>query len=119
MKLIIGSDHLRVLHAGPTLVATSLTRHFCIQGAQRITRSINRECVVCCRTASKPSSQLIGQLPPDGLNLGPVFHQVGVVFAGPIMVKFGSPRKSFVTKAYVCLFVSFTVKVVHLELRVR
>ena len=31
------------------------------------------------------------------------------------MVKSRSPGKPFVTKAYVCVFVSFTVKAVHLE----
>ena len=52
---------------------------------------------------------------PDWLNPGPVFDQVGFDYAGPIMVKSRSPRKPFVTKAYVCVFVSFTVKAVHLE----
>ena len=44
-----------------------------------------------------------------------MFNQVGIDYAGPIMVKSGSPRKPFITKVYVCVFVSFTVKAVHLE----
>ena len=59
--------------------------------------------------------QLLCQLPPDRLNPGPVFNQVGVNYTGPIMVKSESPRKPFVDKAYVSVFVSFTVKAVHLE----
>ena len=114
-KLIIRAKHIRLLHAGPTLLAASLTRRFHIQGGRRIICSITRQCVVCRRTATKPGLQLLGQLPPDRLSPGPVFDRVGVDYTGPIMVKSGSPRKPFVTKAYVCMFVSFTVKAVHLE----
>ena len=114
-KIIIRSEHLRLLHASPTLVAASLIRRFHIPGAQRIIHSITRECVVGCRTASKPGSQLHGWLPPDRLNPGPAFHQVGFDYEGPIMVKCRSPRKPFITKAYICVFVLFTVKAVHLE----
>ena len=64
-RLIIRSEHLRLLHAVPTLVAASLALHFHIQGARRIIRSITHECVVSRCMASKPSSQLLGQLPPD------------------------------------------------------
>ena len=90
-KSIIHSKHLRLLHAGSTVVAACLAPGFHIQGAQRVICSITRECVVCCYAASKPSSQLLGQLPPFGLNPGPVFHQVGVAYVGPIMVKSRSP----------------------------
>ena len=76
---------------------------------------ITHECVVCRREASKLSSQLLCHLPPDRLNPGPVFHQVVVDYASPIMVKSWSPRKPFVTQAYVCVLVLFTLKAVHLE----
>ena len=77
-KLFICSEHLRLLHAGPTLVATSLAHRFHNQDARRVIRSVTCECVVCRRAASKPSLQLLSQLSPDRLNPGPVFHQVGV-----------------------------------------
>ena len=85
-KLITYIEHLRLLHAGPTLVAASLTRCFHIQGAQRVLCSITHECVVCRRAASKPSLQLMDQLPPNWLNPGPVFHQVGVDYTNPLLV---------------------------------
>ena len=47
---------------------------------------------------------------------GPVFDSVGVDYAGPILTKYGDTRKPTVLKSYVCVFVSFTVKVVHLKL---
>ena len=45
-----------------------------------------------------------------------VFNRVGVDYAGPVYVKHGFVRKLTVIKAYVCVFVSLSVKAVHLEL---
>ena len=45
-----------------------------------------------------------------------VFQRVGVDYAGPMYVKHGHVRKPTVVKAYVCVFVSLSVKAVHLEL---
>lgn len=45
-----------------------------------------------------------------------VFNRVRVDYAGPILIKRGHTRKPVVIKAYVCVFVSLTVKAVHLEL---
>jgi len=45
-----------------------------------------------------------------------VFDRIGVDYAGPIYVKYGYVRKPTVVKTYVCVFVSLTVKAVHLEL---
>ena len=36
-------------------------------------------------------------------------------YAGPIAVKYGPVRRPTVIKAYICIFVSLTVKAVHLE----
>ena len=44
-----------------------------------------------------------------------MFDTVGVDFAGPISVKSGPTRKPTVVKSYICVFVSLTVKAVHLE----
>ena len=46
---------------------------------------------------------------------GLVFDRVGVDYAGPVLVKSGHVRRPIITKAYVCVFVSFTLKAVHLE----
>ena len=45
----------------------------------------------------------------------PIFDQVGVDYAAPIMIKSGSIRKPTITKSYVVDFVRFVVKAVHLE----
>ena len=59
---------------------------------------------------------MLGQLPIERLAPGPVFDNVGVDYAGPIYIKYGFVRKPMIVKAYICVFVSFSVKAVHLEL---
>ena len=115
-KLIVRTEHLRLLHGGPTLVNASLSRHFHIIGGRRVIRSVTRACVTCRRLSAKPQPQMLGQLPVDRLTPGSVFERVGVDYAGPMMTKRGSVRKPTLVKAYVAVFVSLSVKAVHLEL---
>ena len=58
---------------------------------------------------------MIGQFPAVRLTPGPVFDKVGIDFTGPIQVKYAHVRRPVIVKAYVCLFVSLSVKAVHLE----
>jgi hypothetical protein len=59
---------------------------------------------------------MLGQLPIERVTPGPVFDLVGVDYAGPVYIKYGHVRKPTVIKAYVCIFVSLSIKAVHLEL---
>ena len=111
-KLIISSEHTRLLHAGPTLVMASLCRHYHIVGCRKAIRSITRKCIICRRTTVKPQSQLLGQLPSERVTPGSVLENVGVDYAGPFYIKYGSVRKPTIIKAFVCVFVSLSV---HLE----
>ena len=115
VKLLITSEHLRLLHAGPTLVAGSLSRNYCILGRRRVIRTVLRSCVKCRRVHSRPTPQVRGQLPSDRLNPGTTFHHVGIDYAGPIWMKSGRIRKPTISKTYVAVFVCLLVKAVHLE----
>ena len=114
-RIIIHSEHLRLLHAGPTLVCSALTRRFHIIKMRRFVRCITRQCVTCCRQTTRPQSQMMGQLPIERMTPGSVFEKVGVDYAGPFQIKYGMVRKPVIVKAYVCVFVSLSVKAVHLE----
>ena len=115
-KLLIRTEHLRLLHAGPTLLMSTLSQRFHIVGGRNVIRSITRACVICRRNAIKPQPQMLGQLPIERITPGPIFDKVGVDYAGPVFIKYGHTRKPTIVKAYVCVFVSLTVKAVHLEL---
>ena len=61
-KLLIHSEHLCLLHAGPSLLCSSISLRFQIISLRKVVRSITRDCVVCKRHKGKPSFQLQGQL---------------------------------------------------------
>ena len=94
----------------------SLNRLYHITGCRKVVRTITRGCITCRRIAAKPQAQLVGQLPTERVTPDLVFNKVGVDYAGPVYAKYGSIRKSTVIKAYICVFVSISVKAVHLEL---
>ena len=116
IRLIIRSEHARLLHTGPTLLVASLGRRYHILGCRKIVRSITRGCLTCRRTSVRPHPQRLGQLPIECVTPDLVFDKVGLDYAGPVYIKYGFVRKPTIVKAYICVFVSLSIKAVHLEL---
>lgn len=116
VPMMIRSEHLRLLHAGPTLVAASLSRRFCIVRGRGLIRSVIHGCVTCNRVSSKSKPQILGQLPLDCLKPGATFERVGIDCVRPMLIKSGPVRRPVTTKAYVAVFVCFATKAVHLKL---
>ena len=79
-------------------------------------RTVNRQCVACQKAYAKTASQLMGQLPAARSKPSPPFSTVGIDYAGPVQCKRGNPRKPTLVKCYICLFICFSTKAVHLEL---
>lgn len=120
-SLIIRSEHKRLLHAGATLVISSIVRRFHIIRMRQTVRSvvrqcIIRQCIICRRQTTKPCNPMLGQLPLERLTPGTTFDKTGLDYTGPLLIKYGYVRKPVIVKAYVCVFVSLSVKAVHLEL---
>ncbi|XP_058827759.1 uncharacterized protein LOC131687680 [Topomyia yanbarensis] len=82
---------------------------------RRLVRSIIRNCIQCTRAHPVPVRQQFGQLPTARVTPSRPFAVTGVDYAGPIYLKAIHKRAS-PTKAYICLFVCFVTKAVHLEL---
>ena len=59
---------------------------------------------------------MMGQLPLERVTPDILFENVRIDYAGPLYIKHGYIRKHTVVKAYVCVFVSMSVKAIHLEL---
>ena len=91
--VIVGSEHVRLLHTGPSLVLASISQRFCIMNSRRVIRSIIRGGVMCRRVAARLKPQLIGHLTTDRLNPGQVSDRIGVDYAGPILIKSGPIQK--------------------------
>lgn len=58
----------------------------------------------------------MGELPSERLNPRQPFDVVGLDYAGPILTKEKIGRSGRTTKSYICLFVCFVTKAIHLEL---
>ncbi len=59
---------------------------------------------------------MMGQVPFERVTPDTVFNRVGIDYAGPLYVKQGSVRKPTIVKTYISVFVSLSVKAVHLKL---
>ena len=68
-KLIIQSEHLRLLHAGVQLTQFSLRRKYWILNDKSYIRSVIHKCITCFRFRARGANQLLGQLPPPVLRL--------------------------------------------------
>ena len=92
-KLIILSEYLHLMHAGPTLLLSSLNQRFHILKARKVIRSITRQCVICKHHSIYPQAQLLGQLPTERVSVAAPFVRSGVDYAGPFQIKYGHVRK--------------------------
>ncbi|XP_075150485.1 uncharacterized protein LOC142224588 [Haematobia irritans] len=78
-------------------------------------KGVIRRCKTCIIYKHKPSSQIMAPLPSERSTFSPAFHITGIDFAGPFELKSSSLRKAPIIKGYVCVFVCFTTKAIHLE----
>ncbi|XP_011173050.1 uncharacterized protein LOC105205391 [Solenopsis invicta] len=112
-ELLVRHEHYRNLHAGQQAVLPAIrTRYWPLSGRIAI-RRVLRRCIVCFRAQPVCIKQLMGDLPRHRVIQARPFLNTGLDYAKPFSVKLSRNKTS---KAYVCLFVCFAVKAVHLEL---
>lgn len=114
--LIMKNEHLRLLHAGPQFLLSSIREKFWPIQGRNLARLVVHHCVTCFRSKPRNPTPLMGNLPASRATLLHPFHITGVDYAGPIFVKDKKGRGSKTNPAYICLFVCFAVKAVHIEL---
>ncbi|XP_059049990.1 uncharacterized protein LOC131844997 [Achroia grisella] len=115
--LLIRSEHEKLLHAGPKLVLANLNQRFWIVNGLFEVKKVTHKCITCFRNKATVAKQLMGSLPRNRVTVtSRPFEKIGVDFAGPIEVKLSRVRRSLIGKGYICVFVCFTTKAVHLEL---
>lgn len=114
-NLIIADNHIKLLHGGVQLMLGYVRNKYWILNARSRMRQYIHRCMKCYRQKPKPCQQLMGDLPPERVTPSRPFLRTGVDYAGPILVKNSTGRGSRTSKAYICLFVCFSTKAVHLE----
>ena len=116
VKILLHDLHFLYNHASARVLMALTAERFHIPGLRALARRIAHECVPCRRTDAKPCRQLMGPPPAERVRPAPPFENVGLDYAGPLMVKRGNPRKPVLEKAYVAVYVCTVTKAIHLEL---
>jgi len=114
-NIIIDYFHLKHLHAGPLLLQSILSMKYWILSARSVIRSRIFKCLVCYRYRPVMSQPKMGNLPESRLIPSPAFKITGCDYAGPFDIKIHTLRRSQTIKGYICLFVCFVSKAVHVE----
>ncbi|XP_055632604.1 uncharacterized protein LOC129773080 [Toxorhynchites rutilus septentrionalis] len=107
--------HLKLIHGGGRHTLSVIRERYWPINGRRLIRSVIRNCFRCARASPVPANQQIGQLPVSRTTPSRPFTVTGVDYAGPVYLK-PVHRKAAATKAYICIFICFSTKAVHIEL---
>ena len=114
-QLIIRQVHFRTLHGGTQLTLGTLRRDYWILGGRCAVRRVIQCCEPCVRQYAHTRTQLMGDLPSTRVLPSHPFSFSGVDYAGPVRVRMTRSRGRGTKKAYICIFVCFSTRAVHLE----
>lgn len=114
--LLFRYEHKRLMHGGPLLLVSHMRESWWPLKARDLARKIVRECVVCTRMKGKTLTPIMGSLPSARVDPGYPFIRCGVDYAGPVMTLNRKGRGAKLIKGYICLFICFVTRAIHLEL---
>lgn len=115
VNLIIDHYHHLYLHAGPNHLQSLLSQKFWILSARDIVRSRVFRCIRCFRSKPPMITPYMGDLPEKRVTPSRPFSSSGCDYAGPFWIRLHHLRKVQPVKVYLCLFICFSTKAVHLE----
>ena len=108
-NLILESYNRDCRHGGTDYVLSSLRPKFWIIAVKKIRRSCRR----CIEEISKPSNQLMSELPSERMAIAmPPFYHTSIDYFGPFLVVQGRNK---VLKRYGSIFTCMTTHCVHIE----
>ncbi|XP_037940331.1 uncharacterized protein LOC119673165 [Teleopsis dalmanni] len=112
---IINHFHRKMLHAGPQSLLASMRLQYWPIGGRKLVSKVINQCIIYFRAKPTTAKHIMGQLPKDRVHPTRAFVITGTDFCGPFYYKAETRNKSPI-KCYVCLFICFATKAVHLEL---
>nr|CAH7760137.1 unnamed protein product [Callosobruchus chinensis] len=114
--LIFRSKHLQLYHVGPSALLAAVRDKFWITSGRNLAKDVVKNCKICFRQNSKILTPIMGQLPKSRFACEFPFNVTGTDYAGPFLIKDKRGRGAKLSKAYLCIFICFSVKAVHVEL---
>lgn len=115
-KLIFSYKHIDLLHAGPQLLLANIRETLWVIGGRNLAKQTVHECIRCFKFKPTFASCPMGQLPKERVNPSFPFEITGIDYAGPYLIKDRKLRTYKLVKCYMCVFVCFCTKALHLEL---
>ena len=115
VKIFLLDFHHKHHHPGPSAMEALLYQSYYPVGCRQMVKSVCKHCMVCRKALAKTIIQFMGDLPGHRISPAWPFDYTGVDFAGPFDVKRGHTRKPVLVKAYACLFVCMSTKIVHID----
>lgn len=112
---LIDHHHKIHLHVGPLQLQAILQEKYWILSARSVIRSRVFKCIRCFKVKPKSTFPLMGDLPSGRVVPTRCFNVSAVDYAGPFTVKLFKLRRVQPIKVYLCLFICFVSKAIHLE----
>ena len=116
VDLIIQETHNIYCHPGAQTLLYLLRQHFWILSAKRAINRVISKCIPCFRLRPKFNQPLMGNLPAARIQQQKPFSVVSVDMGGPITTSLYKGRGTRTQKSYICVFVCFATKALHIEL---
>lgn len=114
--LLFRHEHKQLQHAGPQALLYNVRESYWPVGGRNLARQVVHNCVTCRRFKGKTLTPLMGNLPQERVTPSFPFLHCGVDYAGPVFILNRKGRGSKLVKGYICLFICFVTRAVHLEL---
>ncbi|XP_075150432.1 uncharacterized protein LOC142224536 [Haematobia irritans] len=114
-RLLLKFIHIITIHGGNNLMLRMLRLQFWIPKAKNLIKSTIHNCKACVIAKHKLQKQLMATLPPERTTISRPFANTGIDFAGPFDIKAFTGRSVYSSKGYVCVFVCFATRAIHLE----
>ncbi|GFY11046.1 integrase catalytic domain-containing protein [Trichonephila clavipes] len=115
-KIYFITLHKKLFHVGPQGLLNAVRLRFWALGGRNLDRKTVHTCVVCFKCKPIPSSQIMGNLPYERVNMTPPFSITGLDLGGPYFVTYKNQRKGVLNKIYVCVCICFVTRAIHLEI---
>ena len=115
-ELIASDIHKTNLHVGSQQLLYIIRETYWPISGISLSKRVIRNCIRCFRTQPKECTHLMGNLPSSRVIPSPPFNHCGIDYAGPFYVKDRRAKGFKKFKSYICLFVCFATKAIHLEL---
>ncbi|GFW78089.1 integrase catalytic domain-containing protein [Trichonephila clavipes] len=115
-KIYFITLHKKLFHVGPQGLLNAVRLRLWALGGRNLARKTVHTCVVCFKCKLIPSSQIMGNLPYERVNMAPPFSITGLDFGGPYFVTYKHQRKGVLNKIYVCVCICFVTRTIHLEI---